>query len=176
MIWTNHRKSDDVDIFISDPQVLGYLNPDIHAQIRSPNSFEQAAHYIKLNYPEGEIDFIVAHAQTVEPHRERTVEGVPVKLDTPVETAIKKLVYRGVNIKPRDIFDLAVVITREREKFGAAALNHIKAVEETLEAIDRLKSGFIDESINALDLYPEWKPIASDAEKIVCRELRALMK
>jgi hypothetical protein len=30
MLQINHRESRDVDIFLNDPQLLGYLNPEMH--------------------------------------------------------------------------------------------------------------------------------------------------
>ncbi len=75
---------------------------------RATDDYDEAAHYVKLRFAEGEIDFIVATTLTTPGFVKQTLAGQNVRLETPVEIAIKKAHYRAENLKPRDIFDLAV--------------------------------------------------------------------
>ena len=59
MLFANHRLSRDVDAFIDDPQYLGLLSPET-TDVWNCTDWDKAAHYLKLRYPEGEIDFIVS--------------------------------------------------------------------------------------------------------------------
>jgi hypothetical protein len=58
MIHADHRLSRDIDAFIDDPQYLTQLSPEI-TDVWKCSAWDRAAHYLKLKYPEGEIDFIV---------------------------------------------------------------------------------------------------------------------
>jgi hypothetical protein len=59
-----HRFSRDLDIFVSDPQVLLFLTPrtnDAAEQIcDNRGSYVEASNFIKFVTPDGEIDFNVA--------------------------------------------------------------------------------------------------------------------
>jgi hypothetical protein len=65
MIHAGHRVSKDIDAFIHDPQYLSFLSPRLAGEaVWGCEAFNEAAHYLKLIFPEGEIDFIVAAAIT----------------------------------------------------------------------------------------------------------------
>ena len=56
-----HRFSRDIDIFVSDPQYLGYLSPRLNSDAESMTSdYTEDARFIKLRFPEGEIDFVAS--------------------------------------------------------------------------------------------------------------------
>ncbi len=57
----NHFHSKDVDILLTDPQVLGCFNPRIsETAAHVTEAYEEGTGHIKLYLPEGEIDFGVA--------------------------------------------------------------------------------------------------------------------
>jgi len=65
MLRINHRLSKDIDLFVPDPQYLGYINPrlsDVAEQISS--DYEEGAEVIRFYLPAGEIDIIVGSALT----------------------------------------------------------------------------------------------------------------
>jgi hypothetical protein len=63
MLQINHRESRDVDIFLSDPQLLPFLDPqkhDFEFEIRPTASEGDGARFLKLAFDKiGQIDFIV---------------------------------------------------------------------------------------------------------------------
>lgn len=60
MLALNHRISNDIDLFIRDPQWIGYLSPRLNANVEGLTSaYEETAVSLKLRFTEGEIDFIV---------------------------------------------------------------------------------------------------------------------
>ncbi|MGV7215755.1 nucleotidyl transferase AbiEii/AbiGii toxin family protein [Bradyrhizobium sp. UFLA05-112] len=59
MLHANHRLSKDIDAFIDDPQYLGVMSPRV-TEVWNCQTWDEAAHYLKLIYAEGEIDFIVS--------------------------------------------------------------------------------------------------------------------
>lgn len=110
-----HRKSKDIDIFIPDPQFLGYINPRIGGRGENITSeYIDTAEYVKLFLPEGEIDFVASPTLTKKPFEEHEVLGRNILLETPVEIVAKKLWYRGDRATPRDLLDLAIVIKHHR--------------------------------------------------------------
>lgn len=108
-----HRRSKDIDIFIPDPQFLGYINPRTGGRGEDITSeYKDAAEYVKLFLPEGEIDFVASSTLTNNPFEEHEVLGRNILLETPIEIVAKKLWHRGDRATPRDLLDLAMVIDR----------------------------------------------------------------
>ena len=106
----HHRFSKDIDIFLSDPQYLGYLTPRLNtvAESLTSNYVEQHG-FIKLFFPEGEIDFIVSGHLTPAPTVTELLFGHDVLVETSTEIVAKKVWHRGAEFAARDIFDLATV-------------------------------------------------------------------
>lgn len=109
-----HRVSRDVDIFVPDPQYLGYVSPRLNDTAESLTSkYLETANSVKLFFPEGEIDFIASAPLTENPTVNETVLGRKVRVETTSEILAKKVWHRGQEFTARDIFDLALVATRE---------------------------------------------------------------
>jgi hypothetical protein len=116
-----HRLSKDIDIFLTDPQLLGYLSPRLNpaAEALTPDYVEQA-NFVKLYFPEGEVDFVVSSPLTREPTALETILGRTVRVETDAEIIAKKVWHRASEFKARDLFDLALVAEREPEALVAA--------------------------------------------------------
>jgi len=108
MLQIHHRESRDVDIFLSDPQLLPFLDPqtrDLEFQIRPVDYTGDGARFLKFAFDKiGEIDFIVGHALTSLPTTQSIIDEEIVMLETIPEIITKKIYYRASTIKPRDIF------------------------------------------------------------------------
>jgi hypothetical protein len=109
-----HRVSKDIDIFVSDPQYLAYLTPRLNtkAETLTANYIEQAG-FLKLYFPQGEIDFVASAPLTENPTVTETLFGREVRVETSTEIIAKKLWHRGEQFTARDIFDLAMVSEKE---------------------------------------------------------------
>lgn len=119
-----HRFSKDIDIFVPDLQFLGYLTPRLNTRAESltTNYIEQHG-FLKLFFPEGEIDFVASAPLTTDPTVVEILLGREVKVETSTEIIAKKIWHRGEQFTARDIFDLALVTEKE-----PAALWKIKLV------------------------------------------------
>lgn len=117
MFHYQHRLSKDIDIFIPDPQFLGYVTPRLsdHAE-NLTTEYDEAAEYVKLHFDEGEIDFIATDPLTAGPFVRYDVLGRSILLETPIEIVAKKIWHRGNRATARDLFDLALVIAKVPEQ------------------------------------------------------------
>jgi predicted nucleotidyltransferase component of viral defense system len=109
-----HRFSKDIDIFVPDPQYLGYVSPRLNdtAEAMTGDYVEENSS-LKLIFPEGEIDFIASAPLTSNPTVPEQLFGREVRIETPTEIIAKKLWHRGKEFKARDMFDLALVAKKE---------------------------------------------------------------
>lgn len=125
-----HRKSKDIDIFVPDPQFLGYVNPGLGGPAEDiTNEYSDGAEYVKLFLPEGEIDFVASSTLTSNPFDEHEVLGRRVLLETPIEIVAKKLWHRGTRATARDLLDLAIAI----EHHYSEILDHHKIFLKNIE-------------------------------------------
>lgn len=114
MLHYAHRSSRDIDIFLKDPQLLTLLSPRLNQVAASiARDYVEASSFLKLACDEGEIDFIVAPSLTPAASRTREILRRQVVTDAPAEIVVKKAFYRASELRPRDVFDLAVVLDDE---------------------------------------------------------------
>ena len=153
MLRYRHRMSKDIDIFVPDPQYLGFVNPRLSDVAEGvSDQYVEGPGYIKLLRPEGEIDFVASPNLTADPFEVWELLGRQVRVETATEIVAKKLWHRGDRASARDLFDLALVIEREPAALALAApyllrhraeflrqVDHRRAVlNAQFEAIDRL--------------------------------------
>lgn len=112
----HHRFSKDIDIFVSDPQCLPYLSPRLNDKAESLTSdYVEQAEFLKLNFDEGEIDFVASAPLTENATIAETLFGREIQVETSSEIIAKKVWHRGDRFTARDIFDLAMVAEKEPE-------------------------------------------------------------
>lgn len=145
MLRIGHRQSKDIDLFVPDPQYLGYLNPRLSdAAEQLTTDYEENAEFIKLFLPAGEIDIVVGTPLTELPFDLVLHAGREIKVETCAEIIAKKMWHRGDRAKARDLYDLCAVADAEPEaidhaapffaKHGAAFLAQLQERAEFLEA------------------------------------------
>jgi hypothetical protein len=166
MIQIGHRESRDIDIFLSDPQLLPLLDPqknDFEFEIQ-PNAYMgDGTISQRFAFGEGEIDFIVASALTSSPSIATTVEGEAIRLETIPEIITKKVFYRRALIKPRDIFDIAAACENHEASVVAALRDYPDQVTQALAAIRKLNPSFVKGTIAELAIRDEFKTTAETA-------------
>lgn len=154
MLQIDHRESHDIDLFLDDPQILPFLNPETQgiALDRRPDSYDtDGTGVLKLAYLDiGEIDFICAPGITDIPTSMHEVRGRTVALETPAEIVAKKVHFRGWNFQPRDMFDLAAVAEQCGDHYVISALRQCGSgrCRTALDAIEKAAPAAV-EAINA---------------------------
>jgi hypothetical protein len=169
MIHTGHRLSKDIDAFITDPQYISILSPRLAGEdVWACDTYDEAANHLKLIYPEGEIDFIVAApitglaCEAVTIPDEQGGESVEIAVEHPVEIALKKLVYRAGLLKVRDIFDIAVVDSLHHDLLRAN-LHHASHVKkDVLRRLANISEDYCRQELAELDIQEDWKFIADE--------------
>jgi hypothetical protein len=112
----HHRLSKDVDIFVNDPQFITYLTPRLNQTAESlTTNYVEDHNFVKLAFPEGEVDFVASAPLTAAPAKIETLFGTNFLVETSTEIVAKKVWHRGAEFTARDIFDLAMVVEREPE-------------------------------------------------------------
>lgn len=117
MFRYRHRLSKDIDIFVPDPQYLGFVSPrlsDVAAGLTEDYT-EQADAFVKLQFEEGEVDFVAAPNLLDNAWEPWEIHSHTVKVETAAEIIAKKMYHRGDRVTARDLFDLALVVEREPE-------------------------------------------------------------
>jgi len=144
-----HRFSKDIDIFIPDPQYLNYLSPHLNDTAeRMTGDYTLQANFLKLQFTEGEIDFVVSAPLTQDRAIAETMFGREVMVETSTEIVAKKVWHRGDRFRARDIFDLSLIAEKE-----PAALQSIAPVlrdrrDVILAWIDAKESSLRDDFAN----------------------------
>ncbi|CAO3438173.1 nucleotidyl transferase AbiEii/AbiGii toxin family protein [Azospirillum endophyticum] len=168
MLQSGHRLSKDIDFFIHDPQYISLLSPRLGGEeIWDSQDYDEAAHYLKVRYPEGEIDFIVSSRMTAVPLLNYDFRGWTVPMEHAVEIAIKKMYHRAEGLKPRDIFDVAVVMTHHAEllKANLHLLHEVKA--SLVRRLQTLPQPYYERNLEDLEILPEWDRLKPAARGMV---------
>jgi predicted nucleotidyltransferase component of viral defense system len=137
MLRHAHRLSKDIDLFVPDPQYLGFVNPrlsDLAAELCT--RYVEAMEFVKLYRAEGEIDIVASHNLTQQPWTLETIMGEPVCVETDVEIVAKKMWHRGGQTTARDLFDLCLVLQTDPDGLRREArymVRHREAFLQTLE-------------------------------------------
>jgi hypothetical protein len=115
MFRHRHRLSKDIDIFVPDPQYLGFVSPRLSdtAADLTQDYTEQPGTFVKLQFEEGEIDFVASPNLLDDAWDTWDIGGRTVKVETAAEIITKKMYHRGDRVTARDLFDFALMIERE---------------------------------------------------------------
>jgi Nucleotidyl transferase AbiEii toxin, Type IV TA system len=177
MLQIDHRESHDIDIFLNDPQQLPFLDPqkqDFKFEIQ-PNDYEgDGIRSLKLVFGIGEIDFIVAGALTSSPTTQREIEGEIVQLETIPEIITKKVFYRGSNIMPRDVFDIAAAGAGSADAIIEQLAPYKDQVTRTLAAMEKMNPKFVSDAIADLVIRDQYKALTTTALERSKKILRAV--
>jgi hypothetical protein len=158
MFRYGHRLSKDIDIFVPDPQYLGYVTPRLSdtAASLTEEYTEMPGSFVKLQFEEGEVDFVAAPNLTDAAWERWEIQGRPVRVETAAEVIAKKMYHRGDRATARDLFDLSMVVEREPEALAAATPFLMWHRDRFLEQIKQPGAGFLAtfESIAATGYRP----------------------
>ena len=171
----DHRISFDVDLFVPGTSLME-LRPPRNAAARAlmarPDvTMQHPGHYLRYEFPFGEIDFLSPALQTERGWETMTVMEREVAVETPVEIAVKKVRYRGARLTARDAFDIACIEAAGHDLTTAFAEHVPDVMPVALAAMDRLAALGGTEALRA-DIDPTEAGAARIADALgSCRAL-----
>lgn len=177
----DHRDSHDIDLFLSDPQYLPFMNPIIqeyHLPLL-PNDYElEGGHALKIVFDGiGEIDFICCPSLTEKPTKRTTIRGHDVLLETPAEIVAKKVVFRGKRLQPRDLFDIAAVAHATGGEGVAAALAPFKdECRAALHVSENMDPRFAKTIMSKLQIHAGFQGLEDEAQEVSCGVLKRALE
>jgi len=142
-ISLNHRISYDIDIFFQDASALKFLSPNKNHKIRAlSDDWQQPGNYLKIERPEGDIDFLIAQTFSASPNFLHDFMGKKILVETPAEIIAKKIHYRGSQFTIRDIFDIAAVSELAPEALPSVSSEIRDALPRTWDRINLLRKRY----------------------------------
>ncbi len=171
MLQINHRDSHDIDLFINDPQYLPYLNPQTqhYDLVPGPSDYEtDGSRALKIVFAGiGEIDFICCDPVTAMPTVETEIRGRHVLLETPAEILAKKIVFRGSQMQPRDMFDIASTAEALGKDYVMDALAAFPSeCHKALDVAHRMDARLVDSVTARLLVTEKYMPLRARAQSI----------
>jgi len=162
MLRHQHRLSKDIDIFVPDPQALGYVNPRLSAKAEQICSrHEEGNNFVKLFLKSGEIDFVASSNLTSAPYVIESLLGRDVKIETSSEIIAKKFWHRGHNIAARDLYDFALVLEREELSLDQASVFITRHYDAIIKKIDHYSHTLEEQFnlINTISYHPSFNEV-----------------
>ena len=103
MFRHRHRLSKDIDIFVSDPQYLGFVTPRLNnvAADMTADYTEQPSAWVKLQFEEGEVDFVASPNLLGDAWETWEIDGHAIRVETAAEIIAKKMFHRGDRVTAR---------------------------------------------------------------------------
>ncbi len=156
--WINHRKSEDIDIFLSDLQLLPYFSPKAGA-VTITDAYVESHLALKLHLPDHQIDLIVSEPLLDNPYRKHN--GILIEI--PSEILAKKIFHRSEQFKPRDYFDVAACFYSGVQLDDGFRKVLSEKANVLLARLDKLKALMEDGTLNNhLDIYPQYQDVANN--------------
>lgn len=174
-----HRKSFDIDIFVSEAQVFDFLDPkwyiDESNLFKSDDyRFDGLNKHLKLKTKnEIKVDFLLNESLIHKPIKNELLDlEYDLYYESIEDIIAKKIKYRKEDNLTRDIFDLAVAISREDEILQNllfarfVTTDDLKTLQNSLQKLDlheyktelekiEPQESFIDISVNAKEIILE---------------------
>jgi Nucleotidyl transferase AbiEii toxin, Type IV TA system len=167
MLHIGHRDSFDVEVFLDDPQLLGFLDPaksSLKFDVQPDSSESDGTVFRRFVFREiGEIDFIVGAPLTNPGSSQQMITARQVALETVAEIVAKKVHFRGRSIRPRDVFDIAAAARDHAAEMKAALLPFRSDLDATLRRLSGLNPLFVESAIANLNIRQEFSELAEGA-------------
>ncbi len=178
MFHFGHRKSFDIDIFISESQVFDFLNPKWYIDESrifdtSMYKFDAMNHHIQLKTRnEIKVDFLLHESMVKKPLLNQKIAlDFPLYYESVEDIIGKKIKWRKEDNLTRDIFDLAVAIHHDANivkhlvESRFITYGDIEKLFLSLEKLDRKKYLLELEKIEPQGAI--YQAIAPDAKSII---------
>ncbi len=171
MLQINHRNSYDIDFFLPDPQLLGYLTAAAEgmAAWHPKVSYRgDGSRFLKISFASGgEVDFIAAPPVTNHTPVERRLQGRTLHLEAVPEIIASKVHYRGNYLQARDIFDIAAASEAGyREEIRRVLATIPDDAATALNRVGEQQGRDLGIYMNRMDIRPGFEHLLSEGPAI----------
>lgn len=167
-LMLQHRKSEDIDLFVSNPQIPTMMSPRLNDYVRDCEYDESSSH-LKLYKNGYQIDFICTSKLMAVDSMPFAFNDTTIFIEHPTEILFKKLFYRGSTLKFRDVFDIVAALDKgivNKDDIHGFIHNMGNKRDAFFMRMNRLNSVPGDQilaSVDKLNVYPEYHDLAINA-------------
>lgn len=184
--YFQHRLSFDIDLFVTDAQLMNYLSPKHwieEANDFNGDTYVDLANHIRVLYRQNniKIDILVAQdflgKSLVDDSKE--IFHANVHVESIEDIIAKKIVYRRNDNLTRDIIDIAVAIKyadnllKRLYELELISLNDINELFKSLSKLDR---DTFDEELEIVKPFKKYMPTAIQAPEIILKECSKILE
>jgi hypothetical protein len=171
----NHRISNDVDIFLTDAQLLLLVTPRLNGDVAAVvRDYQEASWFLKLFFGQGVVDLIIAPYLTAPCCTWEKIDGRSMRVETAAEIIAKKLFYRPETLKVRDVVDVAAAAESGAESLVGVCADVLASRVGLLERRwQQLKPAYAQEARGLAVLRPGLVERAPELFEDFLRRLRS---
>ena len=184
--YFQHRLSFDIDLFVTDVQVLNYLSPKhwIEETSNFADRYIDLSNHIRVLHKKNniKIDILVtdkvSHNNLVD--RSNSIFNKTIYIESIDEIIAKKIVYRRKDNLTRDIIDIAISIKHANntlKRLFDEELINLKDIEELYQALLSLDIATYREELEIVAPFEKYLEDALNAPEIiksVCKNILEL--
>ncbi len=185
MYYFQHRLSFDIDLFVTDPQIMNYLSPKHwleEANAFNTDKYVDQANHIRVLFRENniKIDVLVAQDFIAKPivDSSKIIFPCDVYVESIEDIIAKKIVYRRNDNLTRDIIDIAVSVTcadNVLKRLYDAELITLSDITELYNSLLTLDRATYDEELEIVKPFENYMPTAKRAPEIILEECRRII-
>lgn len=185
MYHFQHRLSFGIDLFAVDAQILGYFSPKVwleESRYFKPDDYiDQSNHIGLLSHNGIKVDILISTKNLSENYfidSSREIFPIDIYVEDIKDILAKKIVFRSVQNKTRDIIDIAVSLSHDKQiigdmvRSGLIKLEDLLILKNSLEKLDREKFAYEAEIVAP---FGEYQKIAEAAPWILTDEIKNML-
>lgn len=183
MYYFQHRLSFDIDLFLLDQQYLSFFSPKLW--IDDFSSFSNSEYTDKYNHigvvttTDIKLDILIDTNLTNKYIDDsKLIFPFDVYVETIEDIISKKIVFRKKDNKTRDIFHIAVAISKNEDLLSnLLTLNKIELQDliDLNEALKKLNIDKYNSQIKIIEPIKEYEELSKNAPKILIEELKKII-
>jgi hypothetical protein len=184
MYYFQHRLSFDIDLFAVDAQVLGYFSPKVWLEesryFKSDDYIDQFNHVGFLSHNDIKVDILISTNLSENYFIDTTREIFPIDIyvEDIKDILAKKIVFRNNQNKTRDIIDIAVSLSHDKNiikeivQSGLVKSDDLLILRKSLQALNREKFAY---ETDIIEPFGEYRWIANAAPEALKNELEDIL-
>ncbi len=183
--YFQHRLSFDIDLFVTDVQVLNYLSPKHwieETNLFNGEKYIDLSNHIRVLYKKNNIKVDILVSQDASKNylidASNSIFSVPVYIESIEDIIAKKIVYRRHDNLTRDIIDIAISIKHADnilKKLFDAELITLNDIKELYLSLVDLDTELFNEEIEIVMPFEKYLHDAQNAPEIIKTECQNII-